>query len=389
MDVNSVNNALPKKKKDDANKPIRGPKLTPASIAPTVVTIVAKAVTASKLENNELITVGKFGFALAGDVKLNYYQLLLYGSKNVVLLNLILTKDFKYNVNENNTVQFMSKESWHLEFANTNDAVEFNSRLAFILWKLNGSKELYWVDLFYPSRNEKVATIGSTVEIEYIANAIQGKIFGPEVSNNINDDRYLKVNICEEGWERSMLGVNVGTQRIVYIPIAEMGAWKILTDGRQCLCLTITVKDVYEIKESNINDLSVIEEQEPTVEASPNNSIVIQSKDVDNSFVTELNSLSKKVSVETLYNEFEKLKFNSIKTNERLEKLEALVKEIRPEKIENSADVEFKKSMKTLYKSIIREFPVEQTFSGSQIHTIIRDIFYSVLTHSDKTQPNE
>ncbi|XP_060837331.1 FK506-binding protein 15-like [Rhopalosiphum padi] len=367
---------------NDANQSIRRPKSL-ATHSPVVATIVAKAVTVSKLENNELTAVGKYGFALAGDVKLNYYQLLLYGSKSSILVNLVLTKDFKYNVNENNTVEFISKENWHLEFSNTNDAVDFNSHLAFVLWKLNGFKELFWFDLYYPSRNDNVAMFGSVVEIIYVASTVQGNTIGPEVSNNIEDSQYLKVNVNQEGWERSLLGVNDSTQRIVYIPYAEMGAWKILTNGKQCLCLTVTVKNVYEIKENDINDFLEIVNQESLNTAPINDSSSIQVKEiVENNQTDQIAASLKTVCIESLYDEFEKFKLDSIKTNERLTKLESLVIE-KPNKIENSS--ELKKSMKTLYKSIIREFPVDQTFSGSQIQTIIQNIFHNTLTSSSQS----
>lgn len=352
-----------------------------ATNTPTVATIVAKAVTVSKFENNELTVVGKYGFALAGDVKLNYYQLLLYSSKSSVLVNLVITKDFKYNVNENNTVRFLSKENWHLEFSNTNDAVDFNSHLAFVLWKLNGFKELFWFDLYYPSRNDNVAMFGSVVEIIYVAHTVQGKTIGPEVSNNIEDNRYLKVNVNQEGWERSLLGVNDSTQRIVYIPVVDMGAWKILTNGQQCLCLTVTVKNVYEIKENVINDFP--EGQELQNSDPKNGSTLIQAKEiVEDNPTVKIVAPSRTVCIETLYEEFENLKIDNIKTNERLTKLEALVKE-KPNKIENSS--ELKKSMKSLYKSIVREFPVDQTFSGSEIQTIIQSIFYNTLMCSNQS----
>jgi len=369
------------KHQNDSSHQIRRPKSL-ATNPPTVATIVAKAVTVSKLENNELTAVGKYGFALAGDVKLNYYQLLLYGSKSSVLVNLVITKDFKYSVNENNTVGFVSNENWHLEFSNTNDAVDFNSHLAFVLWKLNGLKELFWFDLYYPSRNDNVAMFGSVVEIIYVAHTVQGKTIGPEVSNNINDSRYLKVNVNQEGWERSLLGVNDNTKRIVYIPVAEMGAWKILTNGRQCLCLTVTVKNVYEIKENVINDFPESISQEPLDTAPKNNSTLIQVKEIVEDNLTVETVAPSKVCIESLYEEFGKLKVDNIKTNERLTKLEALVKE-KPNKIDNSN--ELKKSMKTLYKSIAREFPVDQTFSGSEIQTTIQNIFYNTFMYSNQS----
>ncbi|XP_025194351.1 FK506-binding protein 15-like [Melanaphis sacchari] len=381
---------------NDASRPIQRPKSL-TTHPPVVATIVAKAVTVSKLENNELTAIGKYGFALAGDVKLNYYQLLLYGSKNSILANLILTKDFKYNVNENNTVEFFSKDNWHLEFSSTNDAVDFNSHLAFVLWKLNGYKELFWFDLYYPSRNDNVAMFGSVVEIIYVANTIQGNKIGPEVSNNIEDSQYLKVNVNQDGWERSLLGVNNNTQRIIYIPFAEMGAWKILTNGRQCLCLTVTVKNVYEIKENVINDFpeDVINDfsenvsQESISVAPKNNSSLAQTKDIfqakdiiEDNQTDQIIAPLRSVCIESLYEEFEKFKLDSIKTNDRLTKLEALVIE-KPNKIENSN--ELKKSMKILYKSIAREFPVDQTFSGSQIQTIIQNIFYNTLMSTNQS----
>lgn len=369
MDLNVEINVF-NQKKNDINQPIRQSKH--AKCTPTVATIVAKVVTASKLENDELIPVGKYGFALAGDIKQNYYQILLYGSKSSVLDNVIITKEFKYNVNENNMVRFLSKENWVLEFYNTDDAVDFNSHFAFALWKLNGSKELFWMDLYYPSRN-KVATFNSIVEIMYVANVIQGKNFGPEVSNNIKDDRFLKVKVSDKGWERSLLGVNDKTRRIVYIPVTEMGAWKILTDGRQCLCLTVTVNNVYEIKENKTTDLPALGHEPshitPTSNSSPN-----QLKEIiDNNLTIETVSLSK-ISIELLYEEFEKLKIENVKTNERLLKLEALA-EKKFDKIETLNSTELKKYIKTVFKSIVQEFPVDQTFSGSQIQTTIKDIF--------------
>ncbi|CAI6346085.1 unnamed protein product [Macrosiphum euphorbiae] len=372
-----------KNPQNDSSHKIRRPKCIATN--PTVATIVAKAVTVSKLENNELTAVGKYGFALAGDVKLNYYQLLLYGSKNSVLVNLVITKDFKYNVNENNTVRFVSKESWHLEFSNTNDSVDFNSHLAFVLWKINGFKELFWFDLYYTSRNENAAILGSVVEIIYVANTIQGKTIGPEVSNNIEDNRYLKVNVNQEGWERSLLGVNDNTQRIVFIPVAEMGAWKILTNGRQCLCLTVTVKNVYEIKENVINNFPESISQEPLNSAPKNDSTLIQAKEIVEDNLTVEAVAAPKVCIESLYKEFENLKIDNIRTNERLTKLEALVKE-KPNKKENSS--ELKKSMKTLYKNIAREFPVDQTFSGSEIQTKIQNIFHNTLMCSNQSHSN-
>lgn len=357
----------------------------PLQTNPTVATIVAKVVTANTLENNKLIPVGKYGFALAGDVKLNYYQLLLYGSKSSILINLLLTKDFKYNVNENNSIGFQSKVNWHLEFANTDDAVSFNSQLAFVLWKLNGCKELYWADLYYPSRNNKVATFNSMVEITYVANTVSSKKFGPEVSSNIKDSRYLNVNVNESGWERSLYGVNVNTQRIVFIPIAEMGAWKILTDGRQCLCLTMTVQNIYEIKEENITDVPVILTQKSLEKANENHPTIIQPLDIvyDNISATP----SKTICIESLYEEFQKLKLDNIKTYERLAKLEALIIEKKSE-TENSSDSELKKSMKTIYKRVIREFPVDETFSGNEIQTKIKDIFYNILASSNQSNVN-
>lgn len=391
MDLNVGNNEF-NQQKFDVNRPIGQPKpMTP--ISPTVVTIVAKAVSVTKLEYNGLSGTRKYGFALVGDTKLNYYRLVLYTSKNkksTVIENITLTKDFEYNVNENNTVSFQGKDNWYLEFANTDDAIDFNSHLAFGLWKLNGLKELFWLDLFYPTRNENVAKFGCVVEITYFANTIQGKVLGSEVSNNIKDDRYLKVNVNEEGWERSLLGVNENTQRIVYIPIAEMGAWKILTDGRQSLCLTMTVKKVHEIEENNIVDLLAIEKHHSSDSTKPseNNSTIIQEKnniDSSNNTIESIAS-SKTVSIELLHEEFEKLKIDNIKTNERLTKLEALIKENNSEHIGNLNDLEFKKSMKTMYKNIVREFPVDQTFSGNQIQIIIKNIFYNALMCSNQSQ---
>jgi len=387
MDLNIGNNVF-NLQKGDVNRTIRQPKPSP-SISPTVVTLVAKAVSASKLQNDELISIGKYGFALVGDTKLNYYRLMLYTSKNKinsVIENLVLTKDFKYNVNENNTVRFLANDNWSLEFANTNDAVDFNSQLAFVLWKLNGSKDLFWIDLFYPTRNDNVAKFGSVIEITYFACTIHGKILGPEVSNNIKDERRLKVNVNEDGWERSLLGVSEKTQRIVYIPVAEMGAWKILTDGQQSLCLTVTVKNVYEIKENNVADLLVIKQKLLHSEPLENNSTLIQSKEiVDNSYTVGNIVPSKTISLELLHEKFEKLKIDNIKTNERLTKLEALVKDKNSENTGNLNDLEIKKSMKTVYKNIIREFPVDQTFTGSQIQIIIKDIFYNVLMCSNQS----
>jgi len=382
MDLTIESEAF-KHHQNDSSQQIRRPKSL-ATNPPTVATIVAKAVTVSKLENNELITVGKYGFALAGDVKLNYYQLLLYGSKSSVLVNLVITKDFKYDVNENNTVRFISNENWHLEFSNTNDAVDFNSHLAFVLWKLNGFKELFWFDLYYPSRNDNIAMFGSIVEIIYVAHTVQGRTIGPEVSNNIDDNRYLKVNVNLEGWERSLLGVNENTKRIVYIPVAEMGAWKILTDGRQCLCLTVTVKNVYKIKEEVINDLpeSISQNQESLNAAPENDTTLIQKKEIVEDNLTVKTVAPSRISIESLYEEFENLKIDNIKTNERLTKLEALVNE-KPNEKNNSS--ELKKSMKTLYKSIVREFPVDQTFSGSEIQTKIQNIFYNTLMSSNQS----
>lgn len=379
MDYNVGNNAFKQKNSDVSQSNQQSRPLSTNS--PTVTTIVAKAVNASKLENNKIVTVGKYGFALAGDVSMNYYQLLLYGSKSSILVNVVLNRDFKYNVCENNAVEFVTKENWRLEFVNTNDAIDFNSHIAFVLWKLNGLKVLSWLDLCYPSRNDKVATFGSVVEITYIANTIKGKIMGPEVSNNINDNRYLKVNISENGWERSLLGVNDGTQRIIYIPSAEMGAWKIVTNGRQWVCLTVTVKSVYEIQENNVIDSPINITQEPLNKAPENNSSVIKSSDiVDNNVSIDDNvTSSNKVCIETLFKEFEKLKLDNIETKERLTLLETLVKENKVEKIENLSDSEFKKSMKILYKNIMREFPVDQSFDGNQIQKIIKNVFSNTL----------
>lgn len=384
MDYNVGSNAF-KQKKSDVNQSKNQRSRPLSSNSPTVATIIAKAVNASKLENNKLITVGKYGFALAGDIILNYYQLLLYGSKSSVLENVILTRDFKYNVYENNIVEFLSKENWRLEFLSTNDAVDFNSHMAFVVWKLNGLKELSWFDLFYPSRNDKLATFDSVVEITYVVNTIQGKAIGPEVSNNINDDRYLKVNISEDGWERSLLGVNDGTQRVIYIPNAETGAWKILTNGRQWLCLTVTVKNVYEVKENKITDLPIYMHQEPINKTPVNNSSTNNSSDIADEHVSNDDKItSNKICIETLYKEFEKLKIDNIETKERLTLLETLVKEKNAEKLENLNDLEFKKSMKTLYKNLIREFPIDQSFDGNQIQKIIKDVFSNTLmSHSD------
>ncbi|XP_025409716.1 FK506-binding protein 15-like [Sipha flava] len=383
MDLNIESDAF-KQQKNDIKQSIQRTK--PLQANPTVATIIAKVVTANTLENNKLIPVGKYGFALAGDVKLNYYQLLLYGSKNSILINLLLTKDFKYNVNENNSIGFLSKVNWHLEFENTNDAVSFNSQLAFVLWKLNGCKELYWADLYYPSRNSNVARFNSVVEITYVANTVSSKKFGPQVSSNIKDDRYLKVNINENGWERSLLGVNVNTQRIVFIPIAEMGAWKILTDGRQCLCLTMTVQNIYELKGENITDEPVIITQEHLKKANENHPTIIQPLDIVYDNISAIPS--KKLCIESLYEEFEKLKLDNIKTYERLAKLEALIIEKKSDKTENSIDSELKKSMKIIYKRLIKEFPVDETFSGSEIQTKIKDIFYNILACSNQSNVN-
>lgn len=383
MDLNIESDVF-KQHINDVKQPTRRTK--PLQASPTVATIVAKVVTASTFEDEKLIPVGKYGFALAGDVKLNYYQLLLYGSKSSILINLILTKDFEYSVNENNSIGFLCKKNWHLEFANTNDAVSFNSQLAFVLWKLHGCQELFWADLYYPSRNGKVATFDSVVEITYVANTVSNKIFGPEVSNNINDGRYLNVDISEDGWEQSLIGVNDNTQRIVFIPIAKMGAWKILTDGHQCLCLTMTVHNIYEVKEDDITDESVIITQEPLEIATKNHSTTIQPQDIvhDNFSAAP----SKTMCIESLYEEFEKLKLDNIRTYERLAKLEELIIEKKPDLKENSSDSEFKKSMKTIYKQLIREFPDDETFSGGEIQTKIKNVFYNILACSNQSNVN-
>lgn len=372
MDFNIENNPF-KQQKIDANQSLRRQN-------PVVATIIAKVVSARRYENNEF--VGKYGFALAGDTKLNFYQLLLYGSKSSVLENLIVTKDlhrdFKYIVNENLKIGFLANEKWILEFSNLEDANEFNSHLSFVLWKLNGPKELFWMDLSYPTRNEKVATFDSVIEITYHANTVKGKIYGPEVSNNVNDDRHLKVNVSKEGWERSLLGVNVDTYRIVYIPIAEMGAWKILTEGQHCLCLTVNVKNLYEIKENSSIDLPVLGQE--TL-----NSSIIQSREiVDDNILIKTDTRT--ICIESLYEEFENLKKDNIKTHERLSKLEALINERRSETIDNSCESEFKTSIKTMYKNIVRVFPTDQTFSGSEIQLTIKDIFCDALKSFNQSQ---
>lgn len=380
MDINGTTNIF-KQNKNYASQPTRRPKQT----NPT--TIVAKAVTASKGENDELIPVGKYGFALAGDVKLNYYQLLLYGSKSSVIANCILSKDFKYSVKNNNTIKFLSKEVWHLEFANTNDAVEFNSHIALVLWKLNGSKELFWMDLYYPPRFDKTATFGSVIEVTYVANTVQNIKFGPEVSNNIEDDKYLNIIVNQEGWERSLLGVNDNTKRIVCLPAAEMGAWKILTDGCQCLCLIVTVKNVYEIKENGVTNLPVVK-PEP-LEALESNFPVLQLKEIVDIKDSAVDTVVPSKTIESLYEELEKLKIDNIKTKERLTQLEASFKETNKEKIDNSSNSELKKSMKTIYKNIIREFPADQSFSGSHIQTKIKEIFHNTLMLNNQSVSND
>lgn len=383
MDSNVRNDPFIQQK-NDVNQNLRRPKPLTPIVNPVVATIIAKVVSARKYENDEL--VGKYGFALAGDTKLNFYQLLLYGSKSSILENLIVTKDlhrdFKYIVNENLTVGFLANENWKLEFSNLDDANEFNSHLAFVLWKLNGPKELFWMDLSYPSRNNKVATFGSVIEITYLANIVKGRIHGPEVSNNVNDDRHLKVNVSEGGWERSLLGVNVDTYRIVYIPVAEMGAWKILTEGQQCLCLTVNVKNLYEIEENSNSDLPISREE--TL-----NSSTFQSNEIANDNLSiQTVDPSKSICIESLYEEFENLKIENIKTHERLSKLEALINEKRSETVENSCESKFKKSIRTMFKSIVRAFPAEQTFSGGEIQLTIKDIFCDALHSFNQSQIN-
>lgn len=383
MDFN-VRSDLFIQQKNDVNQNLRRQKPLTPIVNPVVATIIAKVVSARKYENNEL--VGKYGFALAGDTKLNFYQLLLYGSKSSILENLIVTKDLhrdlKYTVNENLTVGFLANENWKLEFSNLDDADEFNSHLAFVLWKLNGPKELFWMDLSYPSRDNRVATFGSVIEITYLANIVKGRIHGPEVSNNVNDDRHLKVNVSEDGWERSLLGVNVDTHRIVYIPVAEMGAWKILTDGQQCLCLTVNVKNLYEIEEHSNTDLPISKQE--TL-----NSTTIQSNEIANDNPSiQIVAPSKSICIESLYEEFENLKIDNIKTHERLSKLEALINERRSETVENSCESEFKKSIRTMFKSIVRAFPAEQTFSGDEIQLTIKDIFCDALHSFNQSQIN-
>lgn len=369
----------------DSNKPIGQQNTLQSNL--TFTTIVAKSVTVSKFENNKLIPVGRYGLALAGDVKLDNYQFLLYGSKKSVLVNLILTKDFKYNVNANNTAEFLYKENWYLKFANTNDAIEFNSHMAFALWKFNGSKELFWLDLYFPSRSDKIAILDSVVEITYVANAIEGKTLGPEISNNTNDERYLKISVSEEGWEKSLLGVNANTQRVVYIPVDKMNAWKILTNGRQCLCLTIVVKKIYEVKENNLANLPLTFKQESLEAFCALDNTKTQKTDIvhdDLSIVTKV-APTKEMSIEALYEEFEKLKIDNITTNKRLAQLEESIRDDKEvETVTNLTNSEFKKSMKSLYKSIIEEFPFDKTFSGSQIQTKINDIFYNAFKYSNQ-----
>ncbi|XP_050420929.1 uncharacterized protein LOC126833555 [Adelges cooleyi] len=377
MDLCSSDVSLKQNKNNSSHRS----KTSPSN--PKASTIIAKAVTVYKLEISSPSLVGKYGLALAGDKKLNYYQILIYG-KNVCLVNQVLSKDFVFKVCENNHVEFQSSEKWRLEFANTNDAIEFNSHIALVLWKLYDSKALFWFDLYYPIRTDITAKLSSVVEIIYTANTIQGKILGPEVSNNIKDDKNLKVSIGKNGWERSLMGVNIGTRRIIYIPVSEMGAWKILTDGHQSLCLTITVRNVYEIKENNKVEGPLTDTHQDVAANEPRNieNEILPKKENDNQNCADTVTISKKLSIEILSDELNRLKIEHSKTNERLEKLESLVNKTNSNTTIDSAkniDIELKKSLKFVYKSLVQKFPAEQTFSGKEIQSIIKDIFCNVI----------
>lgn len=352
----------------------------PLTANPAVSTIVAKVVAVTELrKDGETVRVKKYGFALAGNVKLNYYQLLVYGAKSSVLVNLALSKRLVYGVRENDVVEFWDdneQTTWRLQFSNADDAVDFNWHVAFALWKLiDGPNELFWMDLHYEPRHggSSVATFGSALEIAFVANTVHGKTIGPEVSNNVNDGRYLKVNVSEHGWARALLGVNVGTKRIVYIPAAEMGAWKILTDGGQSLCLSVIVEKVYAAEEQDAEERQPVDAliDEPLDERSAASDCKATRSNANSlaSFPAEIPCGA--LGIDTLYQEFEEFRIENAKTNDRLTRLEELVQQnTRTEKV---------KDMKTLYKTIVQEFPADQTFSGSQIQTKIKDIFYNSL----------
>lgn len=345
---------------------------------PSVSTIIAKAVTVYKVENDSLSFVGKYGFALAGDKELKNYQILLYG-KNVVLINHFLNKDFTYYVHENNCVEIITSTRWRLEFANTQDAVDFNSNISLVLWKLKDSKALFWTDLYYPIRNGVTAKFGNVVEVTFSAKLIQGKTIGAEVSNNYKDDKNLRVLIRNEGWEKSLVGVNIGTQRIIYIPVAEMGAWKILTDGRQSLCLVVSVNNVYELEDDKIHT-PLTENNEIKMESNKSSSNDV-SKANQNVAVDNI-SPSKSLLVESLSEELIELKNEHSKTVERLEKLERLFNDFKLNKsnCKDETNMDLRKCLKKVYKNLIQEFPTEQSFTGDQVQCIIKEIFFNYLS---------
>ncbi|XP_050543979.1 FK506-binding protein 15-like [Daktulosphaira vitifoliae] len=372
MDLNP-NNLFEQKKLATHNKS------QPSNLS--VSTIIAKVVTVYKVENNSSLFVGKYGFALAGDKESKHYQILLYG-KNTILINYSLNKDFVYNVFENNCVEIITMTRWRLEFANIHDAVDFNSNISLILWKLNNPKIMFWIDLYYPIRNGVTAKFGSVVEVTFSAKIIQGKTIGPEVSNNYEDNKNLKVLIRNEGWEKSLMGVNVGTQRIIYIPAAEMGAWKILTDGHQSLCLIVNVKNVYEMEDDNAQ-VSLIMNKEIKIKLNNSSSDNVPNQN-DQVVLNNINS-SKKLLVETLSEELAELKKEHSKTIERLEKLEISFNEFKLNKSSSKdiIDLDLRKCLKKVYKSLIKEFPTDQSFTGNQVQFTIREIFYNYLSSQD------
>ncbi|XP_060768399.1 FK506-binding protein 15 [Neoarius graeffei] len=193
-------------------------KQAPPPTAPAV--LLAVAVHAFHFVNGQYTKHGKLGAAILGNHANKEYKVLLYGSQQKQITTARIHHGFVLTVQPGNYTAFYDdqQQSWSLKFDSEEARIDFCKEVCVARWNSQTCRDTLLTQDLVHGEGQTVS-MGDTVEVALSRWLLQNHTLGQFFDSK---DKLQRVSLGSDlalmGWEKGMLGMQKGGQRLIIVP---------------------------------------------------------------------------------------------------------------------------------------------------------------------------
>ncbi|KAF4073118.1 hypothetical protein AMELA_G00255140 [Ameiurus melas] len=191
------------------------------STAPAV--LLAVAVHAFHFVNGHYTKRGKLGAAILGNHVNKEYKVLLYGSQQKQITTARIHHGFVLTVQPGNYTAFYDdqRQSWSLRFDSEEARINFCKEVCVARWNSQTCRDTLMTQDLVHGVGQTV-NMGDTVEVALSCWLLQNHAVGQIFDSSSCKDVLQRVSLGSDmglmGWEKGMLGMQKGGQRLIIVP---------------------------------------------------------------------------------------------------------------------------------------------------------------------------